>query len=807
MRGIVGAASLTIVLVLAACNSAPSRSPGLVTIAVDPSLDPAAPSLPELGGEPRPVAVLETDDGERAEFVANELWVSTPDRAALDALLDRWDGEVLLEIDPVASGVGGLDPQYLVRIDVARADASGLSDDLASLLSDATGSASVSSDEGLGLLAAAAGEATAGGAVGVNWIGSGGQLAPQDVRDRTLAEAPSGPSLGGTGYDPNPFAWPTHDVGSPQDIGVAEAWRALDLAGRLEPGIDVAILDMGFQPDDDTPDDYIAISKVPFMAPTGSENLLDCGGPCPWHGTNVMSAAFALPDNGYGSAGPGGPVAEPILVYTLYDFFTSITALMDARLLGADIANMSYGAPVPDYLSWSVLPFETATAALRATGMLLFAAAGNDGKNVDAERTAFGVGLGFEKTWWTPCENAGVICVGGLFTNSLSRASGSNYGSEQVDLFAPYTLWLGPDPSAPDNAVRAMNGTSFSSPFAAGVAALIWAADPTLSAGEVEDILLDTAKPSPDDQVGRVVDALGAVQEALGNVAPAIEVLRPDPGDEIQLNLAITLDAVVEDFEDGTNCCEVAWRSDVDGALGDGRFVQTSFATLGPRTLTVEAVDSQGARSSASVDVTVVNSAPTVEITKPLAGDDVFQGVPVVLRGSSFDLNEPGTSLDCASLAWTSDGFTSTLQGCEVEATFPALGSWTLTLTGTDPQGASATASVDVAVQEPPPDLPPTVRITNPENLEIVGRSEEIVLTADVADPEGQTPVTLTWTVSLNGLPEIQVGTGNNVPWTPSDTYDFSEENLYVVTITATAEDPSGNTASDFVQLEWRVIN
>ena len=65
-------------------------------------------------------------------------------------------------------------------------------------------------------------------------------------------------------------------------------------------------------------------------------------------------------DNGFGGAGSAGPIAEPVLVFTLYDFFTSITALGEARIAGARIANMSYSAPVPWYLGWSVLPFEAA---------------------------------------------------------------------------------------------------------------------------------------------------------------------------------------------------------------------------------------------------------------------------------------------------------------------------------------------------------------------------------------------------------------------------------------------------------------
>src|SRR5690606_233002 len=128
-----------------------------------------------------------------------------------------------------------------------------------------------------------------------------------------------------------------------------------------------------------------------------------------------------------------------------------------------------YSDPRPGDQGCSMLPSEAATLAFRETGMLLFAAAGNDGKNVDSEGCTFGVC--WERTWVTPCENAGVICVGGLAANSKNKAGNSNYGGEQVDIFAPFTLWLGPDPDAPTNTARAISGTSFSSPFTAGIAA------------------------------------------------------------------------------------------------------------------------------------------------------------------------------------------------------------------------------------------------------------------------------------------------------------------------------------------------
>jgi len=226
--------------------------------------------------------------------------------------------------------------------------------------------------------------------------------------------------------------------------------------------------------------------------------------------------------------------------------------------------------------------------------------------------------------------------------------------------------------------------------------------------------------------------------------------------------------------------------------------------------ITVTAVDVDGASTSVEIPITVVNHPPHVEITNPTGGSEIFQGVATTLRATSFDLNEPGAELACNALVWTSsdpaDG-TFPLSGCEVQVVFGTLGQRTLTLTGSDPQGASGIDTTSITVVEPPPDLPPSVLVTSPENFQSVGTNEEITLTGTVSDPEGATPVTLVWTISVNGGPAQQVGTGNNVPWTPSDSIDFSGEDRYDVTITLTAQDPGGNTGVDFVQLVFIIIN
>ncbi len=467
---------------------------------------------------------------------------------------------------------------------------------------------------------------------------------------------------------------------------------------------------------------------------------------------------------------------------------------------------MSYGVGVPWYLGWSVLPFEGTTAALRATGLLMFAAAGNAGQDVDSEDCT--LGQCWERTWQTPCENAGVICVGGLKGNSKIKAGGSNYGGEQVDIFAPFTLWLGPDPTSPDNKARAINGTSFSSPFVAGVAALIWAANPSLGAGEVEDILMETAHTSPDGKVKRYVNALAAVQRALGNVPPSVSVT--NAGGDVPLGRELSFNADVFDFEDAFPCCTVSWTSGVDGPLGSGRSITHTFTTPGSRTLTITATDSVGASSSTTLTLNAINFAPILTLSSPSSGTNVFRTASIVLRGRATDRNEANEQLACSNLTWTSsianDPFPKT--GCNVEVVFSSNGPRTLTLTARDSQGAMDAESVSITVVDPPTNLPPNVLVTSPEDRALVGTNDPLTLSGTAADPEGSSPLTYQWTVQLFDNAPIVVGNSASVQWKPSDTFSFNAEGTctYFVKVRLNVTDPQGNVGTDFITLEFAII-
>ncbi|SMF13836.1 hypothetical protein SAMN02745866_00874 [Alteromonadaceae bacterium Bs31] len=315
------------------------------TITVETALVPVMSELPAFeDGVPRTISAVEDENGVIAMFVENEVWLSTNNPEQLASFLDRWDGEVIADFDAQKYKIANLDNQYLVRVNTADTDISELADDLANLQPGTRGDFKVSSQAAAATLAISAETARAGVVSGINWVGQG-----SDFRNRDIADSPAGVSSA----DPNAFSWPSHTIEGDQNTGVAEAWRALDFANLLTPNkVGLAILDMGFDPNADYQQGWVAFSNIPLVAPIGTENIIGCGeNPCLWHGTNVLGAAMAVANNGFGSAGPAGPVARPVIIHTSYDFFTSIFALAEAKVLGAKIANMSYSAPVHITLS------------------------------------------------------------------------------------------------------------------------------------------------------------------------------------------------------------------------------------------------------------------------------------------------------------------------------------------------------------------------------------------------------------------------------------------------------------------------
>jgi len=248
----------------------------------------------------------------------------------------------------------------------------------------------------------------------------------------------------------------------------------------------------------------------------------DVMGPDASHGTHVAGIIGALRGNGIGIDGIAPVRLLPIRAVPRGDEHDKdvAQAIRYAVDQGAHIINMSFGK---GYSPGRAL-VEDAVRYAEERGVLLVHAAGNEGVNL-ADTPSFPTRErldGGRATLWLE------VGASGPRTEELA-ATFSNYGAAEVDLFAPGVDILS---TVPGGGIRAQQGTSMAAPVVSGVAALLMAHFPALSAHEVREILLETAQrhpgvtvPRPGDGVpvpfdtlsvtGGVVNAHAAVLRAL----------------------------------------------------------------------------------------------------------------------------------------------------------------------------------------------------------------------------------------------------------------------------------------------------
>ncbi|MGQ0520985.1 MAG: S8 family serine peptidase [Actinomycetota bacterium] len=669
------------------------------TFVVDPAVRPARPQIAGLDGEdrPRPVGRLVTADGTASDVVLSELVVGTADAEALDAFLARWQGRV---VDRLDAGTA------LVRIAPDVVDTSRLAADLERFEPVHRGVTRASDQATLDLLAALARETAGHGTeVALNWV-----TAADDVAGGRVVE--------GFAPKPNAFDWSFIRAGGGQDTGVGAAWQLLEHHDRFSNKVRMMIDDGGFHENPDFPS-WRKIRKADWG--DGHEFV--------FHGTNVALTAMGTLDNGYGTAGPAGPVGELVAVshaHGMWDALKRVRDMVDEEV--PHVLNMSWGSEITFAMAAAKSLYDGALEDIAGDGVLAFASAGNRGIDVDSEAC-------IGSTCWEtrlvyPCESTHVICVGGLAPNSPWKDTGSNYGtktgSQTVEIYGPYTtVGLG-NPKYPDTML--VSGTSFASPFVAGVAALVRAADPGLDAGQIWAFLRDTAHR---DGVGfaevvsghrRRVDALDAVAAALGVAqgAPSVSITAPGDGEELLPGEWVELTADAVDFK-GTRLA-VEWA--VDGAVHGGGPVTSPIGleleAVGEHRITATTVDLNGATAADEITVHVVRPAPEVRIATPGSGDAFWQTAGIALSGESGD---PATHapLPEGAVRWTvrtSGGgptvFSAAGHQVEVPPGALAPGSYTVELTGDNGATASDTASFTVKAV-PAGQTPPTPVIVTPE--------------------------------------------------------------------------------------------
>jgi subtilisin family serine protease len=242
------------------------------------------------------------------------------------------------------------------------------------------------------------------------------------------------------------------------------------------------------------------------------------------HGTNVAGiAAAAL--NGIGVAGVA-PTAKILPVRVLDNsgsgYISDIASGIVYAADRAEVLNLSLGST-----SSSQTLLDAINYAVNTQGRLVVAAAGNCGDlNYPYN------GCAYQNQTVYPAAYSGVIAVAAT-TSYDTRASFSNVGS-YVDLAAPgvsiYNTYYG-------NSYTYESGTSQATPHVSGLAALVWAQNPTYTAAQVWNQIASTAvdlgAPGFDTSFGAgridVQQALGltALPASLPEVNPAKAVEAP----------------------------------------------------------------------------------------------------------------------------------------------------------------------------------------------------------------------------------------------------------------------------------------
>ncbi len=283
------------------------------------------------------------------------------------------------------------------------------------------------------------------------------------------------------------------------DIGAAKAWAVSKGKGQvvavLDTGIDITHPDLadsiwrntdevcGNGKDDDNNgyvDDcrgYDFANNDASVFDAGSDNA---------HGTHVTGIIAAQSDNGVGVAGIAPEVEiMPIKIGNSGAFRMSDVArgIEYALANGATIINTSFGTPEGTMIE-GVSALETAIKHAQAAEVLVVAAAGNDGRDID--RTP---------TYPASFPEDNVITVGAS-TNTGDPSELSNFGAASVDLQAPGTDIVS---TLPGGEYGGMSGTSMAAPMVAGSAALILATMPSLAPAEVKALMItNTSEPASD---------------------------------------------------------------------------------------------------------------------------------------------------------------------------------------------------------------------------------------------------------------------------------------------------------------------
>ena len=259
-----------------------------------------------------------------------------------------------------------------------------------------------------------------------------------------------------------------------------------------------------------------------------------------------------------------------------------------------------------------------------------------------------------------------------------------------------------------------------------------------------------------------------SMQIAVANVAPTINSI--DIPTNINEGQLVQLTATATDA--GNDALTYNWY--INGATTPivGQTINYAFADNGVYPIKLNVIDSNGAITIQSVNVTVENVAPIiVNIVKP---DRINEGEPVQFRGVATDV---GIN-DTLTYIWNFGDSTPLVSGQNVTHIFADNGNYSVSLRVTDKDGAFATQTVAVKVDNVAPII---ASITQPPTVK---EGESVSFTATATDAGIEDTLTYNWNFGDN----TPTASGQNA------THTFIDNGNYDVILTVTDKDGAATT-------------
>ncbi len=257
------------------------------------------------------------------------------------------------------------------------------------------------------------------------------------------------------------------------------------------------------------------------------------------------------------------------------------------------------------------------------------------------------------------------------------------------------------------------------------------------------------------------------LEVVVNNVAPVIESLTGDT--EVNEGDVANFSAIA--IDSGNDELTYSWDFGDDSEAVTGRDVNHTFFDNGDYIVTLTVTDSDGASTSQTLDVAVSNIAPTIT---EASGDRIInEGDTASFTASATD---PGN--DTLTYTWNlADG--TELTGSNVSHTFIEDGEYDVNLIVTDDDGATATQTLTITVNNLAP-------VVNAGEDRVGDEGSPVAFNASFSDPGIEDTHTIAW----------DFGDGNTVTDTLDPTHVYINNGEYDVSLTITDDEGASTTST-----------